>query len=299
MAIEIKATVAVDLSGLHEFQEQVNAQLNHQQEGPITKAFKQWGARYRSYIKERFDIFSKGGGNWPPLSERTKKQRRKGNLKKAGPKPRRPKIKVLKTGKIVKSSVRTRKGISADVAKGAKTRARIGKLKKQLAKVQNSKRKGFFAKVKKSHDLKKKIRKAQASLKKSKRAALVKANNKERARFKKQTSKWLAKRKFAILRDTGTLFAALSPTFTGKPGALEEGIPFGIRVGYGGPSRHPDGKATIADIASFHQTGNGKLPVREIIVAPLPNVIEGMARDMQRALRQLAKDNESNEGGAS
>jgi hypothetical protein len=95
------------------------------------------------------------------------------------------------------------------------------------------------------------------------------------------------------LRDTGLLFAALSPIFAGAPGALQEFIKFGIRVGYGGPQKHSLGQttsmATIADIASFHQNGFGtKLPQREIIVNPPPDVIQDMADDMTKALNKVA-----------
>ena len=97
---------------------------------------------------------------------------------------------------------------------------------------------------------------------------------------------------FAILRDTNTLFAALAPQFHGQPGALREDIPFGVRVGYGGPSRYqgPGGKsvASIADIASFHQAGGGRLPKREIIVDPPSDTINQMAACMENAIRKLA-----------
>jgi len=90
----------------------------------------------------------------------------------------------------------------------------------------------------------------------------------------------------AVLRDTGTLFGALTP---GAPGNEFRRIPRAIRVGYGGPHRHPKGRATIADIASFHQTGAGHLPKREIIVPPDQRTIRGMIRDGKRALRRLAE----------
>lgn len=47
--------------------------------GPIEKGFKQWGAVYRSFASERFDTYSKGGGNWKPLSPQTIARRRKGS----------------------------------------------------------------------------------------------------------------------------------------------------------------------------------------------------------------------------
>ena len=95
---------------------------------------------------------------------------------------------------------------------------------------------------------------------------------------------------YTILRDTGILFAALAPVFSNAPGAIEERIPFGIKVGYGGPQLHDaGGTATIADIASFHQNGSlPNLPQREIIVAPDDTLLRTMANDMTKALHESA-----------
>lgn len=182
----INATVKVDLGILKRFKDRINTDLRAGGQitggSPINNAIKQWAVRYRSFIQERFLIFSRGGGNWAPLSKATIKARRG-----------------------------SRKG----------------------------KRKNFVA---------------------------------------------------AILRDTGTLFNALSPEFSGKPGAMELTIPFGVRVGYGGPAMYTKkhrGIATIADIANFHQIGAGHLPKREIIVTPDQHTLELMAQDMERAIGKL------------
>ena len=66
------------------------------------------------------------------------------------------------------------------------------------------------------------------------------------------------------LLDTGILIGALN---VGAPGNLYRQIKHGIRFGFGGASRHPGGEATIADIAKFHDAGDG-VPQREIIVEP-------------------------------
>lgn len=104
------------------------------------------------------------------------------------------------------------------------------------------------------------------------------------------------KRTFSILIDTGTLFAAVDPVFQSKPGQLRDDIPFGVRVGFGGPGGHPGGRATIADIASFHQLGAGRLPRREIIVPPTETVMRQMSGDMGRAVARMA-DQTGNGGG--
>jgi hypothetical protein len=85
------------------------------------------------------------------------------------------------------------------------------------------------------------------------------------------------------------LFEALSPTL-GTPGQLQEDIPFGVRVGYGGPAMHPGGKITIAGLAAIHQGGLGHVPKREIIVPPDDRTISLMAGDMQRAIRKLTDE---------
>lgn len=93
-----------------------------------------------------------------------------------------------------------------------------------------------------------------------------------------------------ILRDTNTMFAVLNPTFTNQPGATEERIPGGIRIGFGGTSRYPSGgAATIADIASFHHFGRGVLPERKILVPAPSAVINQMIGDAGRAAEELRR----------
>lgn len=142
------------------------------------KVYRLWGERYRAYIQDRFDRFSKGGGNWIKLSEATIARRRKG-----------------------------KKGAS-----------------------------GLLA---------------------------------------------------AILRNTSIMFNAVSARFRSRPGQLQKDIPFGVVTGFGGSHRHPGGKATIADIASFHQegvnTGKVKIPARPIIVDPDKRTLDLMADDVLRA----------------
>lgn len=87
---------------------------------------------------------------------------------------------------------------------------------------------------------------------------------------------------FAILIDTGLLFNVLNPVLA--PGAIQETRGSAVRLGFGGPSAYPDGKATIADIASFHQFGAGKLPKREIIVEPDRVTLELMTRKVNEWL---------------
>jgi hypothetical protein len=94
----------------------------------------------------------------------------------------------------------------------------------------------------------------------------------------------------AILRDKGFLFAALAPPFTSVPGALEKYDKLSVEVGYGGPGGYPDSSVTVADIASFHQVGGGRLPQRKIIVPPDQTTLDGMAKDAERSLNNDAKE---------
>lgn len=112
---------------------------------------------------------------------------------------------------------------------------------------------------------------------------LKKAKASERRDRKKLDA---GKYKVAILRDTGMLFNALAPT-TGRPGQLNQSIPFGIRVGYGGPAKHKKGKSTIAQIAQGHQTGARHLPKRTIIVPPDDALVAKMRALAEAALKEL------------
>lgn len=116
-----------------------------------------------------------------------------------------------------------------------------------------------------------------------------KFKKKGRRRSKHLIGKTLELGRFAILRDTSTMFNALS---LGSPGNLYKKIRHGIRVGFGGPARHVGGKATIADIAGFHNKGKGKLPKRRIIVEPDASLHEKIKRDLHRALNKVASNHD-------
>ncbi len=182
----ITMKVKLKLPGFKKFSKVMQRDLRGTGMGPIRRAIKQWAFIYRSFAMERFDKFSKGGGNWKKLAE---------------------------------STIAARRGNIA-----------------------------------------------------------------------------------SILRDTGTLMGALAPTWTRKPGAIEQHIPFGVIVGYGGPGtyrkkpgRDAAGKFTksaempsIADIAHAHQTGARNLPKREIIVRPKRSAIRQMEQVMKKAMLEVA-----------
>lgn len=162
----------------------------------IKKTLVLWGQLYRSWAKERFATYSRGGGDWPALSPVTVKRRRKGGGFKAG---------------------RRRKTIAISRAGGA-------------------------------------------------------------------TNRTIRRGAISILWDTGLLIGALDPVFTSGRGAIEDAIPGGILVGYGGPAKHGADRMSIANIAHAHQSGAGRLPERRIIDEPPSRLQQRMADEMARAL---------------
>jgi hypothetical protein len=83
------------------------------------------------------------------------------------------------------------------------------------------------------------------------------------------------------------MYQALNPVL-GAPGSFEQYEFFSVKTGFGGPAAHPQDKATIADIASFHNEGAPPhLPQRKIIVLPTPELLNLMSKD---AVKNLGKD---------
>jgi hypothetical protein len=132
-------------------------------------------------------------------------------------------------------------------------------------------------------------RKGKGAKKASKKAALTPKKAKKSTEVVKtkrpEPKKELAAQKVSILIDKGMLFAALAPTAGIGQGALEAATTRGIRLGYGGPMKHPDGGVTLADIASFHQSGSDHLPQRKIIVEPDSTTLELMTRHITTWLK--------------
>ena len=97
--------------------------------------------------------------------------------------------------------------------------------------------------------------------------------------------------KISILWDKfGSVMKALTPTFSNQPGQIEKPLVGGIRVGFGGPGKHPSGRATIADIASFHDAGTAILPARQILEDIDGPTHSAMVGDKERACIKLAKE---------
>ena len=73
-------TVKMNLRPLTRFVDKIEAR-----HGPLNDVYLTWGSRYRAFAKLRYMKFARGGGNWAPLSEVTKRRRRKAAKGKKGP----------------------------------------------------------------------------------------------------------------------------------------------------------------------------------------------------------------------
>lgn len=124
---------------------------------------------------------------------------------------------------------------------------------------------------------------------KTKREALRKARRKyasgkiDYARLQEIATEILSSA--TILRDTGVLFAALSP---GAAGHLDEPVVNGIRVGFAAVSHGGKGR-TIQEIAGYHNLGGsgGRPPQRAILVKPDAATVAGMMQDSSSAVRSM------------
>lgn len=202
---DIQIRVTVDLKGL----ERGRAILAEGLAGgggtanPLRAGFHQAAKRYEAFTRRRFNQYSRGGGDWAPLTVATIRAR---NARLAG-KPKR----------------------------------------------RGSTNAGFSSLARKQR--------------RGRTVALVAAPGGARV---------------SILRDTGTLFGALT---IGAQGNDTRDIPNGIRYGLGGPGRHPGGP-TIAQIAAWHDQGAGHNPRRQILADPDQPTFNGMVRDVAEGVRQ-------------
>lgn len=83
-----------------------------------------------------------------------------------------------------------------------------------------------------------------------------------------------------ILRDTGTLLAALT---IGGPGNITKHIKGGVIFGFGG-GNHSSGKS-IRQIAIIHDQGKGVVK-REILAEPDSKLIKAFEADTKRAIKK-------------
>lgn len=82
-----RRSVHIDNSGLVRFRAIIDRGLasgGNAEGSPIRRMFKRWAVRYMAFIRRRFTVFSRGGGDWAPLSPFTIARRRAGALAKTG-----------------------------------------------------------------------------------------------------------------------------------------------------------------------------------------------------------------------
>lgn len=112
--------------------------------------------------------------------------------------------------------------------------------------------------------------------------AATEARRKRPARHRRKKQK----RRHSILINTMTLLGALQ---VGAPGNEFRRLPGAIKCGFGGNQKHPEGRASIADIGRFHDQGLGNLPQRQIIVEPDEQTKSGMREDAKRCGQELLR----------
>ena len=241
MNVEVK--IELDLGPLRGLTRKLNAAAHGIVGVPpsLRDMYDAWAKVYMDFIRLRFQVFSRGGGDWPALSLATILARRgkvaKGLRKAVSVESRAAREEFKRYYKVRLQTIMSRRGLKPTPA------LRKDKMfQKRLNQAKN------LAKAQAAGD----IRRAGGRMmtRKAAIAGLVPAQ-------------WAD---VAILRDTGTLLQALT---IGMPGSYKERIPGGIEVGIGGPSRHDNESAlTIGDIAKVHHEGEGRVPQREILVPP-------------------------------
>jgi hypothetical protein len=93
--------------------------------------------------------------------------------------------------------------------------------------------------------------------------------------------------RLGILHVTGAVFNALRQ---GQPGNLFKRIQYGVRVGLGGPAKHPNSDKTIAQIGIWHDQGTEHVPQRRIIVPPDAPLLKLCRDDAKRTVEKLMKN---------
>lgn len=196
--------------------------------GQPQKMFLQWGARYGTFVRRRFDRASKRDGTWKDLSPETIEGRRTGG-----------KYRKYKTP-------------------GSNKTPRRWEAKNEI------------------------LRRLEHTSDPKKRAVL----RADHAYLDSHAG-------VSILRDTGTLFNALS---IGAYGNVNKAIPNGVRFGFtdvihGTLNVAKPSFATIAEIAGYHNAGGNRgnnPPQRLILAPPDQTTIRGMGIDMKNAIKDVA-----------
>lgn len=87
-----------------------------------------------------------------------------------------------------------------------------------------------------------------------------------------------------ILRDTGLLFAHVSPEFMPVTQFTLTGTKFTAAVDFIAEQQYPEAGVTVRDVLGFHQKGGGNLPQRKILVPPDAQTHNKMCAVMKKAI---------------
>lgn len=89
----------------------------------------------------------------------------------------------------------------------------------------------------------------------------------------------------AILRDTGLLFASLQPGVEGTGLLQATDRPLGFTAFMDSKQTYAKGGGvSLGDVANFHQTGAGRLPVRKIIDVPDRDTVAQMGEKAHKII---------------
>jgi len=247
------------------------AALNEDQ---LKNIFNEWAKMYAAYIKREFQRNSRGGGDWPDLAESTKRARAK---KKAA------KLQVKRVGgKLVSVNKKKKKRVRRKPKKRLTIKQLQRRAKRTLQKAREEFSEKRIKKRLKRTFSKKGLKRAGKGLKRAgkglkKRIKRWRSERRKRAKEKA--------RKFAILRDTGTLFNALS---IGAKGNLCEVTKNGVTYGFTG-ARHNDDDLTIRELAAIHDEGTDRIPQRKILKALTPELANRMLGAFRRNLQRKTR----------
>lgn len=101
--MQIKVNVTVETAGADRLIAGLAAMQSGNAPQPVVDMFNQWGKRVEAFTRKRFEVFSRGGGDWPPLALSTIQQRRGGKTKKG-------EFKVTTTGEVMKVRRKVKRG---------------------------------------------------------------------------------------------------------------------------------------------------------------------------------------------
>ena len=202
-------------------------------------------AMYSGYVMRRFDIFSRGGGDWKPLAPSTIYRRAHATVERA----KKEADASLRRGHDAKG--KPFGGAEHDAAI-KRSRARAHQFLNRVLGLPAQSTRGIrIGPAKIPHGLN--------------TAGTV-----------------------SILRDTGTLFNALT---INNPANIQRKRGPVFEFGIGGSMTHPNGKATVGRIASYHQNGGAipnRPPQRRILVSPPTS--DTIWAEWDRAAQRLVSD---------